>query len=126
MLYGSFISISYMIIKHYYPKRENIRDFLFWILHIILFSLYFDSISNNNFRFYDFLFLLLGFIVTYKYIKMDNQFVILDRLVIFLKKKIKIVFKNLFISESVKGILNKIKLKIGKLFKKHKRKSKNS
>lgn len=114
-IYGLFIKITYNLTEHYIKneKVENLRDIVFWIFHIVLFVMYYDSICDRSFRFYDFLFLLIGYITSYKFITLDKELFLIDKILIKLKCLLKVIKNNLLISETFKkffiSILNVIK-----------------
>ena len=105
LIYGLFINITYKISIHYINKLSNIRDFIFWLLHTIIFIIYYDNICNMNFRFYSLLFLFLGFLLGMRYFNFEENLNVIDNIINMINKILAIINYNLFYSNLEKNIL---------------------
>lgn len=105
LIYGLFINITYKISIHYINKLSNIRDFIFWLLHTIIFIIYYDNICNMNFRFYSLLFLFLGFLLGMRYFNFEENLNVIDNIINRINKILAIIYNNLFYSNLEKNIL---------------------
>lgn len=114
-IYGLFMAITYKISNHYFNKYEILKDLAFWIFHIVLFILFYDAITNHDFGLYQLLLLSLGFYIGMRFLSLDERFKTIDYILIFIKKLFKKIYVNLFLSETIKSLLNKMKKSFKKI-----------
>lgn len=114
-IYGLFMAITYKIINHYFNKYEILKDLAFWIFHIALFILFYDAITNHDFGLYQLLLLSLGFYIGMRFLSLNERFKTIDYILIFIKKLFKKIYVNLFLSETIKSLLNKMKKSFKKI-----------
>lgn len=114
-IYGLFMAITYKISNHYFNKYEILKDLAFWIFHIVLFILFYDAITNHDFGLYQLLLLSLGFYIGMRFLSLNERFKTIDYILIFIKKLFKKIYVNLFLSETIKTLLNKMKKSLKKI-----------
>lgn len=110
-VYGCFISITYLIMTHYFKKWPPLRDILFWITHIFLYGAYYDSICDYSFRIYDILSLIGGFLLGIRFSKVEAYLPLIDKILHIFQKLLAKINSELWISNSLKTIARKIKFK---------------
>ena len=108
-IYGLFMAITYKIANHYFNKYEILKDLAFWIFHIVLFILFYDAITNHDFRLYQLLLLSLGFYIGMRFLNLDTRFITIDYILVFIKKIFQKIKANLFLSDTIKALLYKLK-----------------